>query len=516
MPTSVNKPPGKIFRRACFFACRGEEKHFFHMGEGADLAFQADQPNIALLRTILTQAILLFFQGDEMSDTSIGTKEQLQDPNYTPPLMKAIPLGIQHVMAMFASNITPAIIIAGVAGFGFGSPNADIPVVVYMIQMAMLFAGVATLFQTIGMGPVGARLPIVQGTSFAFLPVMIPAIAGAGVAGMAGLTTGVIIGGLFHFTLGFFIKKIRFALPPLVTGLIVLLIGLLLIKVGIEYAAGGAGDFNKSKPEWGGLGNWTMAGVVIIVTLTIKFTTKGFLSVAAVLIGLIAGYIVALLMGVVNFSGVGNAALFALPQPFKFGFHLDWAIIIGMCLMAFVSAIETVGDTSGITKGGADREATDEEITGATYADGLGTAIAGVFGGLPNTSFSQNVGLVAMTGVMSRHVVTIGALFLILAGLMPKFGAVVNTIPYPVLGGGVIVMFGMVASAGINMLSTVKWNKRNMLIFAVSLTIGLGLQQVPDALKFVGPTAQMLLSTGLLPAAILAIVLNLILPEEKE
>lgn len=451
-----------------------------------------------------------------MTDSSSQTKAQLKDPNYFPPIAQAIPLGIQHVLAMFASNITPAIIVAGAAGFGFGSPNADVPVVVYMIQMSMLFAGLATLIQTIGMGPIGARLPIVQGTSFAFLPVMIPAMAGAGVGGLAGLMTGVMVGGIFHFILGFFIKKIRFALPPLVTGLIVTLIGLLLVKVGIEYSAGGSGAFNMSKPSWGGIGNWTMAATVVVVTVAVKFMTRGILSMAAVLIGLIAGYVVALLMGQVNFGGVANAAIFALPQPFKFGFHFDWAIVIGMCLMAVVSAIETVGDTSGITKGGAGREATDEEITGATFADGLGTAVAGVFGGLPNTSFSQNVGLVAMTGVMSRHVVTIGALFLIFCGLIPKFGAIVNTIPLPVLGGGVIVMFGMVISSGVNMLSEVKWNRRNMLIFAVSITLGLGLNQVPDALAFIPPTLKILLSTGLLPAAILAIVLNLILPEEEE
>lgn len=454
-----------------------------------------------------------------MSDSSIGTPEQLRDPNYTPPIAQAIPLGIQHVMAMFASNVTPAIIVAGAAGFGFGAPGADIPTINYMIQMSILFAGIATLIQTIGMGPIGARLPIVQGTSFAFLPVMIPAVAGAGVGGMAGLMTGVMIGGLFHFCLGFFVGKMRFALPPLVTGLIVLMIGLLLIKVGIEYAAGGAGSFNMSKPTWGSGANWTMAFTVIVVTLGIKFFTKGFLSAAAVLIGLMAGYLVAhFAFGVVDFSKVGFAANFGVPMPFKFGFEFNWAIIIGMCLMAFVSTVETVGDVSGITKGGAGREATDKEITGATFADGLGTAIAGVFGALPNTSFSQNVGLVAMTGIMSRHVVTIGAIFLVLCGLSPKIAAYVNTIPYPVLGGGVIVMFGMVAAAGINMLSEVKWDKRNMVIFAVSLTLGLGMQQVPDAMRFlgdgtVGSTVSMLLSTGLLPAAILAIVLNLVLPE---
>lgn len=457
-----------------------------------------------------------------MSDSSIGTPEQLRDPNYTPPLAQAVPLGIQHVMAMFASNVTPAIIVAGAAGFGFGAPGADIPSINYMIQMSILFAGIATLIQTIGMGPIGARLPIVQGTSFAFLPVMIPAVAGMGVGGMAGLMTGVMIGGVFHFFLGFVVGRMRFALPPLVTGLIVLMIGLLLIKVGIQYAAGGAGSFNMSKPTWGGGANWTVAFTVILVTLGIKFFTKGFLSAAAVLIGLIAGYLVAhFAFGMVDFSKIGFASNFGVPMPFKFGFEINWAIIIGMCLMAFVSTVETVGDVSGITKGGAGREATDKEISGATFADGFGTALAGVFGALPNTSFSQNVGLIAMTGIMSRHVVTIGAIFLVICGLSPKIAAYVGTVPLPVLGGGVIVMFGMVAAAGINMLSDVKWDKRNMVIFAVALTLGLGLQQVPGAMKFlgdgeVGKTVSMLLSTGLLPAAIIAIVLNLVLPQEMD
>ncbi len=447
-----------------------------------------------------------------MADTALGTAEQLRDPNYTPPLAHAVPLGIQHVLAMFVSNVTPAIIVAGAAGFGFGSNSPDFPSMIYMIQMSMLFAGIATLFQTIGAGPVGARLPIVQGTSFAFLPVMIPAVAGQGVAGMAGLMTGVAIGGCFHFLLGTVIGRIRFALPPLVTGLIVLMIGLALIRVGIQYAAGGVPLIGK--PEYGSLAMWFPAIVVILVTLGVKFFARGLLSVAAVLIGLIAGYVVAFFMGQVSFGNVGNAAVFALPMPFKWGVEFDAAIIIGMCLMAVVSAIETVGDTSGITKGGAGREATDREISGATFADGLGTAVAGVFGGLPNTSFSQNVGLISMTGVMSRHVVTYGAIFLIICGLVPKFGAVVSTVPINVLGGGVIVMFGMVAAAGVNMLSDVKWNRRNMVIFALALSVGLGLQLEPGALQHLGKTAQILLTSGLLPAAIIAIVLNLVIPVE--
>lgn len=455
-----------------------------------------------------------------MKDHSIGTPEQLRDPNYTPALHRAIPLGIQHVLAMFVSNVTPAIIIAGAAGFGFGSDAGaqGFPDMTYLIQMAMLFAGVATLFQTIGFGPVGARLPIVQGTSFAFIPIMIPLVAGKGVEALPALFGGVVIGGLFHTLIATFIGKIRFALPPLVTGLVVTMIGLALVKVGIEYAAGGVPAKVQDLPEYGSLLNWSAALVVIFVTLALKFFARGMLAVSAVVIGIFVGYFYAMAMGMVTLEGIatswGRAAPFYFPMPFKYGFELSFAAIIGFCLMAFVSAVETVGDVSGITKGGANREATEAEITGATYADGLGTTIAGVFGGFPNTSFSQNVGLIAMTGVMSRHVVTIGAIFLIICGLIPKVGAIIRTIPIEVLGGGVIVMFGMVVAAGISMLSDVNWNRRNMVIFAISLSVGLGLQLDPKAVQYLPETLRILMTSGLLPAALIAIVLNLILPEE--
>ncbi len=446
--------------------------------------------------------------------SSLGTPEQLRDPNYTPPLHKAIPLGIQHVLAMFVSNVTPAIIIAGAAGFGFGSNSPDFPSLIYMIQMSILFAGIATLIQTIGMGPVGAKLPIVQGTSFAFIPIMIPLVAGKGVDAMAILMGGVIVGGIFHTILGLFIGKIRFALPPLVTGLVVLMIGLALVKVGIVYAAGGYPAMGKE--EFGSLQNWSVALVVIFTTLGFKFFTKGMWSVAAILLGLIAGYIFAYFMGMVSFGNIAKAAVFSLPKPFAFGVEFTTAAVVGFCLMAIISAIETVGDVSGITKGGAKREATAKEISGATFADGIGTTIAGFFGALPNTSFSQNVGLIAMTGVMSRTVVTIGAIFLILAGLIPKVGAAISTIPIEVLGGGVIMMFGMVASAGISMLADVNWNRRNMMIFAISLAVGLGLQLEPKALQYLPDTAKILMTSGLLPAAFIAIFLNLILPQELD
>lgn len=437
------------------------------------------------------------------------TPAQMRDPNYFPGIIKGTPLGIQHVLAMFVSNVTPAIIVAGAAGFGFGS--ADISDMIYMIQMSMLFAGVATLIQTIGIGPMGARLPVVQGTSFAFIPIMIPI---AIQFGMPALMGGIIAGGIFHFFLGTFIGRIRHWLPPLVTGLIVLMIGLALVKVGIQYAAGGVPLIGK--PEYGAFQHWGLALVVIIVTLGLKFFTRGMLSVSAVLLGLLAGYLVAFVFGMVNFDNIGRAAWFYPPNPLHFGIEFNVAAIIGMCLMGVISAIETVGDISGIAKGGAGREATDKEITGGTLADGFGTAISGVFGALPNTSFSQNVGLISMTGVMSRHVVTIGALFLIVCGLVPKFGAAISSMPIAVLGGGVIVMFGMVAAAGASMLSDVDWNRRNMVIFAIALSVGLGLQLEPGALQHLPDTLKVLMTSGLLPAAIIAIVLNLVIPHEED
>ena len=428
------------------------------------------------------------------------------DPNITPPLGQALPLGLQHVLAMFASNVTPAIIVAGAAGLGFGSPEQ-----IYLIQMAMLFAGIATLFQTIGIGPVGARLPIMQGTSFAFVGVL------AGLAATQGLSvalTSCIIAGLIHFALGSVITSIRSWFPPLVTGLVILAIGLYLIPVGIKYAAGGAADFQMTADSFGSLKHWSVALTVIIVALLVKFRTSGALSNAAILIGLLAGYALAYMLGMVSFGGVAKASMITNLQVMPYGFEFNLGAVIAVTLISIVSAVETVGDASATTKAGAGRTATDEEISGATYADGLGTAVAGVFGGLPNTSFSQNVGIVGMTGVMSRHVVTIAGIILVLAGLLPKIGAIIASMPMPVLGGGVIVMFGMVAAAGMNVLSEVKMTRRNMIIIAISLTAGLGLNLVPSAVQYLPGVWKTLATSAVAPTAFLAIVLNLLIPEE--
>ncbi|KHA50791.1 uracil-xanthine permease family protein [Sulfitobacter geojensis] len=428
------------------------------------------------------------------------------DPNQTPPLAQAVPLGIQHVLAMFASNVTPSIIVAGAAGLAFGGAEQ-----VYLIQMAMLFAGIATLLQTVGIGPIGARLPIMQGTSFAFVGVLagIAAVQGLGVA-----LTACLIGGVIHFCLGAVIGRLRWLFPPLITGLVILAIGLYLIPVAIKYAAGGAASFQMEAESFGSLMHWTVALSVVIVALLLKFFTKGTTSSAAILIGLIVGYLIALAFGMVSFAPVAKASWITGITPFPYGFEFSLGAVIAVTLVSIVSAIETVGDTSATTKAGAGREATSEEIAGATYADGLGTAVAGVFGGLPNTSFSQNVGIVGMTGIMSRHVVTIGAIVLILCGLVPKIGAVIASMPLPVLGGGVIVMFGMVAAAGMNMLSEVEMNRRNMVIIAVSLAAGLGLNLVPTAVQYLPGVIKILATSAVAPTAIVAIFLNLVLPQE--
>ncbi|MCF2905431.1 purine permease [Octadecabacter sp. CECT 8868] len=434
------------------------------------------------------------------------TTTDYSNPNTTPPLAQAVPLGLQHVLAMFASNVTPSIIVAGAAGLAFGGPEQ-----IYLIQMAMLFAGIATLFQTVGIGPIGSRLPIMQGTSFAFVGVL------AGVAATMGLSvalTACIIGGVVHFCLGAVIKNLRWLFPPLVTGLVILAIGLYLIPVAIKYAAGGAADFQMAAESFGSLKHWSVALTVIVVSLLVKFFTKGTLSASGILIGLLAGYALAFALGMVNFDAVGKASWITAISPLPYGFEFNLGAVIAVTLISIVSAIETVGDASATAKAGAGRNATDEEIAGATYADGLGTAVAGVFGGLPNTSFSQNVGIVGMTGIMSRHVVTIAGIIMIICGLVPKIGAVIASMPLPVLGGGVIVMFGMVASAGLNMLTEVKMNRRNMIIIAVSLAFGLGLNLVPTAVQYLPGTLKVLATSAVAPTAVMAVILNLILPQE--
>lgn len=418
-----------------------------------------------------------------------------------PPLREAIPLGLQHVLAMFAGNVTVPIIIAGVLGLTIGERA-------FLIQCAMLVAGLTTLVQANRIGPVGANLPIVMGTSFGFVPT---SIAIAGTYGLSGILGAAFIGGFFEAILGFFLKTLRKYFVPVVTGTVLLTIGLSLMPTGINYFAGGVGA-----EDFGSFTNLSLGFLVLAVVIFCNQFLKGFASMSAILIGIVVGYLVAIPMGKVNFAAVGDAAWFSIPTPFVYGMTFHWPAIAAMLIMYIVTTVETVGDISGITTGGAGREATDKELSGGIVADGLASSFAALYNALPNTSYSQNVGIIAFTGVMSRWVVTVGAFFLIAAALFPKLGALVAVMPQSVLGGAAIIMFAMIATSGIVLISKAVLNRRNLLIVAVSLGLGLGLGSVPNALQYFPESIKLIFAgSGIVVAALVALFLNIILPEDK-
>jgi NCS2 family nucleobase:cation symporter-2 len=355
-----------------------------------------------------------------------------------------------------------------------------------------------------------------------------------GGASLATVFGASLIGGLFQMVLGFFIPQIRKFIPPIVSGVVVLTIGFTLLPVGIKYSAG-CGAFPSAAPwcksGFGSLSNWGMALFVIIVTLLIRRYGKGIWSAASIFFGLIVGYIAAIPLGMVNagkIAAIGKADWFGMPGQYLFtlDFTSPAAVsLIGlMIIMAFITTIETVGDITGITMGGADREPSDAELKGGVMADGFGSAVVALFGGLPNTSYSQNVGLVSYTKVMSRHVVTIGAIFLILAGLVPKLGALVAAMPSPVLGGASVVMFGMIVAAGMKLIGQSGFSTKNMIIVAISLGLGLGIWQVNQlaGLAKYGPIPSAnfadwtipLLVSGIVVAGLTAAVLNLVMSDD--
>ncbi len=416
------------------------------------------------------------------------------------PLGQSIPLGIQHVLAMFAGNITVPIIIAGIFG---QTPEQKI----FLIQMALFVAGVATVIQTVGYGKIGSRLPIIQGTSFAFIPVMAPFAK----VGLGAVFTAAFIGGIFQMWIGRILKPIRHLFPPLVTGIVVLMIGVSLLKVGFMYAGGGGWLLNNKPEVFGNSNHLIISFTVLIVALWANLKGKGMVSSASILIGMVAGYIVAMMMGMVNYGKIAGADWFAFPMPLQYGIEFVPGAIILMLFMAVVTTIETIGDISATTMGGANREATDKELSGGIMADGLGTAFGSLFNAMPNTSYSQNAGLVAFTGVISRHVGTIAGVILILMGLFPKLGGIIAAMPESVIGGAAIIMFGLITSAGIKLVAQSEMNQRNLLILGLSLSFGIGMSLLPQFVAHIpdfGISLKLLLTTGLIPAGMLAFILN--------
>ena len=449
------------------------------------------------------------------------------------PLGQAILYGLQHVMAMFVGNLTPVLLITGVCALDGGLQ-------LQIIQNAMLMAGIITLLQLFTIGPVGARLPIVMGTSSGFIGVCsgVAATMGQGIVTYGAIIFASFLGGLFETVLGFFLKPLRRFFPSLVTGTVVMAIGLSLISVGINSFGGG-----NNNGDFGSLPNLFVGTVVLVTIILLKHFTKGVTSTASILIGIVVGYIVCGIMGlilpttyqyvdpntqetitktcswVLNFSKVSEASWFAVPAFMPFGFTkemIDLRAIIPIVIMFIVTAVETVGDTSGITEGGLGREATDKELAGSVICDGLGSSVASFFGVLPNTSFSQNVGLIAMTKIVNLFAISTGAIFLVLCGLFPKLAAVVQMMPQSVLGGAAVMMFASIVVSGIQLVTKDGVSNRTVTIVSVALGLGYGLGANTEVLKNLPQFVELIFGgSGIVPAAIIAMILNIAIPEEK-
>lgn len=446
------------------------------------------------------------------------------------PLSQAIPLGLQHVLAMFVGNLTPLLIITGACGIA-GGDFADLQLA--LLQNAMLLAGIVTLVQLFGIGPVGGRVPVIMGTSSGFIGVFnsVAASMGGGVLAYGAIMGASIIGGLFEAVLGFFLKPLRKFFPSVVTGTVVMTIGLSLISVGINSFGGG----NKAA-DFGSMENLLLALFVLAMTLFFKHGTRGFLSSSSILLGIICGYIAAFVMGfvlpttgitaegveftkawVLNWDKVANAAWIEIPKIMPVKPVFDMRAIVPVMIMFIVTAVETVGDISGVMEGGLGREATDKELSGGVICDGIGSSFAALFGVLPNTSFSQNVGLVAMTKVVNRFALATGAVFLVLCGLCPKLGALVSIMPQAVLGGAAVMMFSSIVFSGIQLITKTPLTARNLSIVSVALGVGYGMGANIGILAHTPQFVQLIFGgSGIVPAAVVAIILNIVLPKEQE
>ena len=446
------------------------------------------------------------------------------------PLSQAIPLGLQHVLAMFVGNLTPLLIITGTCGIASGE-FAELQL--HLLQNAMLVAGIVTLVQLFSIGPIGGNVPIVMGTSSGFIGVFnsVAATMGGGALAYGAIMGASIIGGLFEGILGFFLKPLRKFFPAVVTGTVVMSIGLSLISVGINSFGGG-----NSAKDFGSMENLLLAIFVLAMILYFKHGTKGFTSSSSILLGIACGYLASFIMGLVlpttgvtadgveytkawvlNWDKVANAAWFEIPKIMPVKPIFDMRAILPVIIMFIVTAVETVGDIAGGRDGGLGREATDKELSGGVICDGIGSSFAALFGVLPNTSFSQNVGLVAMTKVVNRFAISTGAIFLILCGLCPKLGALVSIMPQSVLGGAAVMMFSSIVISGIQLITKEPLTGRNLSIVAVALGVGYGMGANTAILNFCPEAVKLIFGgSGIVPAAMVAILLNISLPKEKE
>ena len=418
------------------------------------------------------------------------------------PLLQSIPFGLQHVLAMFVANIAPIMIVTGACGLTTQEMAS-------LIQTAMIMAGIGTMVQLFTVWKLGAKLPIVMGISFTFVSVFCYVGPQWGYEAVIG---AVIVGGIIEGLLGLFAKYWRGIIAPIVSACVVTAIGFSLLSVGANSFAGGVGT-----ADFGSAQNWILGTITLVACILFNVLAKGHLKQLSVLFGLVVGYIVALCMGKVDLSSLEGVALVALPKimPYKPVFNIN--AIISVVMIFLVSATETIGDTSAMTNTVLGREASESEISGSLACDGLISSVSACFGCMPITSFSQNVGLLAMTKVVNRYTIATGAGILLLAGIFPAFGAVLATLPEAVLGGCTIMMFGNIVISGLQMIGDCGFTQRNITIAALSLSIGLGFTQVPDMFNIFPTLVRTIFAENCVAVVFLAaIIMNLIMPQEKE
>ena len=433
----------------------------------------------------------------------ISRYAKVTELNGRPRLLEALPLAMQHVVAMIVGCVTPAIILAGVTGL-------EATEQIILIQSALLISGVATLLQLFPLGRFcGSGLPVIMGASFAYIPLLIslgsrfdlPTIFGAQ-----------LVGGLAAVAVGLFYKKLTRLFPPLVTGTVVFTIGLSLYPTAVNYMAGGVGAEDFGSPR-----NWLVAVVTLAIVLFFNYFTRGICKLASILMGMVFGYALALVMGMVSFENVNAAGWFQFTMPMHFGMKFELTSIISMLIMYIVSSVEAIGDFTSTAGGGLDREPEEREMCGGIIGNGIASIIGAFVGGLPTATFSQNVGIVIMTKVVNRFVLGLAALIILAAGFIPKFASLLTTIPSCVLGGATVPVFAMISMTGIKLITKEKLTARNTSVVGLAVALGIGVIQANGCLALFPDWARTIFGeSAVVIATITAVTLNLILPEAEE
>ncbi len=423
--------------------------------------------------------------------------------NGKPSWLQAFPMAMQHILAMLVGNITPPMLIASQLGL----PPEEM---ILLTQAAMTIGGITTLLQLFPVFGFGMGLPSVMGVAFAYMPILSMIGVTHGIAAIFGAQ---LVAGFLSIFIGMFIGKLRPLFPPIVSGTVVLSIGLSLYKTAITYMGGGSAT--QSAGTFGSPEFLLLAGVTLVVTLVCSLFGKGYVRVSGMLIGIAVGYVLALILGdIIDFSGFQSAAYFALPSFFHFGLEFKFDAIIMMVLMYIVQAVQTIGDVSSTAIGGFGREATDKELGGAIKGQSICGMIGACIGGLPTDPYSQNVGLICTTKVVAKRVFLIVGALMLAAGFLPKFGALMTTIPQPVLGGATVTVFAAITMSGIQLITEQPMNYRNRVIVGIALALGVGIETVPTILQSTPELVQKIFTNGLVVSFLVVFILNLIVPKD--